>query len=256
MSKIHKKTGSACLICDEPIFRSESKNSIIFHKTRRQTHIVCIDCGIGYLRPILKSAVNNIRLNIRKNVDMIKCPGSYHGSIRNTCKHFISLKNIIIPDCSISLDIFRITYVLSNNEAFLCPEEKCGSVIDVDSQYFNQTLNCSECKTTWCKQCLVTPYHEGKSCIEVEAENNKTENGKFIRDMKEKGFLKFCPQCKAPSIKNNGCNKMSCGICNVIWCWLCTKADISYDHYNTNLSGSCIGKLWEGVDVNWNAIDI
>ena len=72
--------------------------------------------------------------------------------------------------------------------------------------------------------------------------------------MKNKGLLKFCPMCHAPSIKNNGCNKMLCTICNNVWCWLCRKDSISYDHYNTNLTGSCIGKLWDGVDIN--GIDI
>ena len=32
MSKIHKKTGSVCMICDEEI----GNDGILFHKTRRQ----------------------------------------------------------------------------------------------------------------------------------------------------------------------------------------------------------------------------
>ena len=257
MPKIHKKTGSLCVICDEPIIQVEGKNnSIIFHKTRRQTHSLCIDCGISYLQPILKTASNNIRANIRHNVDMIKCPGSYHGLIRNKCKCVIKLNDIYIPDeCDLSLDIFRIIFVLSNNNVYLCPDEKCGAVIDVDLHYFGNNLKCHNgCETTWCRHCLVSPFHDGKSCIEVEAENNNSENGKFIWDMKTKGFLKFCPQCRSPCIKNNGCNKMVCSRCNIVWCWLCTKANISYDHYNINLEGSCTGKLWEGVDINGNAI--
>ena len=122
-------------------------------------------------------------------------------------------------------------------------------------EYFGNVLKCHYgCKITWCKDCLITPYHEYKSCIEVEYENKKSENGKFIWDMNNKGLLKFCPDCKAPSIKNNGCNKMICSNCNVIWCWLCLTTQIDYDHYNTILSGLCKGKLWEGVDSNGNDI--
>jgi hypothetical protein len=204
MSKIHKKTGSLCVICDEPITPLEEH--IIFHKSRRQTHSLCMDCGVGYLQPILKVILNNIKMNIRKNVDVIKCPGSYKGLARNRCNCVKLLKEITIPECILSLDIFRITFVITNDYAYLCPEEKCGTVIEVDSEYFDNNLQChGGCNTTWCRNCLVTPFHYGKSCIEVEAENKNSENGKFIWDMKNKGHLKFCPQCRAPSIKNNGC---------------------------------------------------
>ena len=52
----------------------------------------------------------------------------------------------------------------------------------------------------------------------------------------------------------HNCNKMVCANCNIVWCWLCTNCNIGYDHYNTNLQGSCTGKLWEGVDSDGNAI--
>ena len=252
MSKIHKKTGYMCIICDEPI--TGQNNSFIFHKTRRQTHSLCIDCGISYLKPILKNILNNIRINIRKNVDMIKCPGSYHSLKRNSCKCIKQLKDLVIPESIISLDIFRIIYTLSNPGTYLCQDEKCGGVIEIDPQYFGNNVKCIGCKTTWCKECLVTPFHEGKSCIEVEAENKISDNGKFIYEMKKQGLLKFCPQCRVTSIKNDGCNKMVCFRCQVTWCWLCENANVGYDHYNMNLVGSCNGKLWQGVDADGNAL--
>lgn len=250
MSKIHKKTGSVCMICDEPYERS-----IMFHKTKRQTHTLCLECGTGYLKPILRMACNNVRKNIRNGVDNIKCPGSYHSASRNQCRHIIKLSNIKIPDCDISMDIFRLVYTLSSPHIYMCPDEKCGQVVDVDPGFHGNMLRCQGgCEITWCRMCLVQPFHSGKSCIEYEAENKNTENGNFIWEMNKRGKLKFCPQCKAATFKNNGCNKMICSLCGVKWCWLCTSTGIDYDHYNSGNIGRCSGKLWEGVDENGNAI--
>lgn len=252
MSKIHKKTGSVCMICDEEI----GNDGILFHKSRRQTHSLCKDCAIGYLKPIVSMAANNIRKNIRHNVGIVKCPGSYHSESRNQCKQTTNLKNIKIPECEISLDIFRVTYTLSSNNVYLCPEEKCGQVIElVHPEHTGNKLVCHDCEITWCRQCLVIPYHDKKSCLEVEMENKNSENGKFIWEMKRSGKLKFCPQCRSPCIKNNGCNKMLCTQCNCKWCWICLSINVNYDHYNSDQIGSCTGKLWQGVDENGNAIE-
>lgn len=199
-------------------------------------------------------ACKNIRKNIRTRVGTVKCPGAYHSESRNQCKKIIQLADINIPECEISLDLFRIKYVLSINNAYLCPEEKCGQVVEVDTDYPGNNLVCHGCQTTWCRQCLAIPYHVGKSCIELEIENKNTENGKFIWEMKRQGKLKFCPQCRSPCIKNNGCNKMICSQCNGKWCWLCLAINIDYDHYSDQV-GTCTGKLWQGVDENGNAID-
>ena len=201
MSKIHRETGSKCLICDEILDKS-----IIFHKTRRQTHSLCLECGIGYLSPILTQATNNVRKNIRNGSDKVKCPGSIHGQLRNICKHVTTFSQLNIPKSSISLDVFRLNYALQNNNTYICPETKCGQVIEVDEEYIGSGLVCyGGCSTSWCRNCLVSPYHNGKSCIEIEAENKNTENGKLIWDLKTQGKLKFCPTCRTPCIKNDGC---------------------------------------------------
>lgn len=251
MSKLHQKTGSVCIICDEPI----TEDGVMIHKTRRQSHRLCKVCAIGYLRPILEMACKNLRKNIRVNVGMIKCPGAYHSEPRNQCKKTISLRDIKIPESEISSDIFRIIHTLSSDNVYLCPEGKCGQVIEVDPEYTSNKLICYDCKITWCRQCLTMPYHDNKSCIELEMENKNSDNGKFIWEMKSKGKLKFCPQCRSPCIKNNGCNKMICSQCNCKWCWICCSMNIDYDHYNSDQIGSCTGKLWQGVDENGNAIE-
>jgi len=253
MSKIHNKTGLVCMICDES--SKHPIDNIIFHKTRRQTHSICMDCGVEYLRPILKVKCNNIRKNIKNNdTCLIKCPGSYHSLKRNQCNYIADLKDLNIKECDISLDILRILYTSKSDNLFLCPNEQCGQMIEVDINYIRDDIVCNSCNTSMCKKCFVTPYHNGKSCIEVEMENNDTENGKYILQMKNEGKLKFCPQCRTACLKHNGCNKMICSVCDVKWCWICTKLNIDYSHYNTTDVSLCNGKLWEGVDENGNEI--
>jgi hypothetical protein len=201
MSKLHIKSGSKCMLCDESL----STYFIMFHKTRRQTHSLCMDCSIGYLKPIIAQHTNNIRKNILNGMDIIKCPGSIHCSRRNLCKHTTQLSKLVIPTCEISLDVFRILYVLQTDNTYICPNITCGQVVEVDRNYNSDNLLCNECNTSWCRNCIISPYHNGKSCIEVEAENNNTENGKLIHDMNRKGKLKFCPRCRSPCIKHNGC---------------------------------------------------
>jgi hypothetical protein len=139
----------------------------------------------------------------------------------------------------------------------MCPEITCGQIVDVDVDYLSDNINCNGgCNISWCRNCMVSPYHNGKSCIEVECENRNTDNGKLISDLKRNGKLKFCPQCKAPCIKNSGCNKMLCISCGIKWCWICVESNVDYDHYNSGGVGRCNGKLWEGVDENGNAFGV
>lgn len=249
MSKLHRKTGCKCLICDDEVLKRNTY--VLIHKTQRQTHKLCNDCFMGYIRPKLHIITENLRKNIRKDVHLINCPGSYHGKKRNICKYKFDLRKMNIKNISddLQLDIFRILFVLDTPTAYLCPEQKCGQVVDVDREFTGSRLECASCTISWCRQCLIMPYHESKSCLEVEMENSTSENGKFIWEMKSKGLLKFCPQCRAPTIKNRGCSKMHCITCNCTWCWLCDEIGVDYPHYNADNNDRCSGKLWEGEDI-------
>lgn len=48
----------------------------------------------------------------------------------------------------------------------------------------------------------------------------------------------------------HACNKMTCGVCKILFCWVCCK-DLSnlrngYDHFNDR-SSRCYGQLFAGV---------
>lgn len=244
MSKIHKQTSGTCSVCDA-VLRPEL--FVILHKTRRQTHALCINCIQGYLTAPLRMMIDNLRRNIRKDIQFIRCPGTYRSAAKNQCCKKIDVTELSVPaKCSLSTDIFRINYVLQSLSAYLCPNKDCGNVIDVDVTYRSNRITCMYCQSTWCRQCLISPYHENKTCLEHEIFEQKGENAKFIWEMSQQGKVKFCSGCKAPTFRSGGCNKMYCESCGTKWCWLCGARGIEYNHFNAE-TGACAGKLWEGT---------
>ena len=48
--------------------------------------------------------------------------------------------------------------------------------------------------------------------MEYEAKVSKTENGKYIKELMEKGKLRFCPQCQAPTTKRKDADGKDGGV--------------------------------------------
>lgn len=84
-SRLIEKTKNICMICDETI----ENGGIILHKTKRQVHILCEDCGNNYILEKLKSIMENIREGRYKDRACFECPGRMLGEHRNMCKHKI-----------------------------------------------------------------------------------------------------------------------------------------------------------------------
>lgn len=253
MSKIHTKTGNICPICCDTI----EGNGIILHKTRRQTHKLCIECGINYITPFVKQATDNLRKNIRHKTSIIKCTGTYHGKLRNQCRTEIDLRNIVISQkLPLYTDIFRISYMLQYPNVYVCPNYNCGDLVETRLNDTNTRTECQSCHFIWCRNCQLSPYHNNMSCIEYESIQNETPTGKLIWEKKMKGDLEFCPQCRTPTEKVRNadgkfaaCNKILCTFCHIKWCWLCKATEIDYDHFNPNSKSRCANKLWYGTNI-------
>jgi len=219
---------------------------IVLHKTRGQIHALCTVLIQGYLAGIRTIRADKLRRNMRKDITLLRSPGNYHGTGRNQCTHSVDLMTISVPDTlPIHTDIFRVKYVIQSPITFFCPNKECGNVVDVDPLYESNCLLCAYCDTKWCRQCLVTPYHDGKSCIEHEVESKQDQNAVFIWEMNRQGKVKFCPTCKSPIFRDGGCNKMICKSCHTKFCWICRTTGIDYDHYSGD--SDCANKLWEGT---------
>lgn len=249
MSKLHAKTGSKCICCDE-----DTTKYVTLHKTRRQTHRLCNVCADGYIGPLVKQTTSNIKKKILVDTCM-RCPGTYHGLHRNQCKCEVRISDLQFNyDSSLITDILRVTHVTKNKDLILCPTPECPNIIRIHPDDPITHTQCNMCGVNWCRNCMCQPYHEGMTCIEYEAKQSNTENGKLVAKMLESGTLKLCPRCKAPTTKMKdaqgkyvGCNKVICSSCKTKWCWLCGATDISYNHFNSQGTGSCANKLWQGT---------
>jgi|TARA_B110000259_G_C14013067_1_gene400286 hypothetical protein len=250
MSKHNNKN---CLICCEAIVG----HYILLHKTRRQSHILCEDCSEGYLKPIFEQITKNLRNKIYINVTSIKCPGSYCGESRNMCRYEIDIFKIKIPDIfSIYTDYFRIHYLLTDQNSFVCFNSNCGQLMVQHPHDYNCDITCLTCNQNWCKNCNVSPYHYGKCCIQLKLEQNNTDEAKYINSKILSGDIKLCPGCSIPIEKEKkvdgsyvACNKIICSVCGIKWCWLCLDINIDYEHYNVNSLTRCADKLWDGVNI-------
>lgn len=248
--QLHIKSGRHCICCDE-----NTSRGVTIHKTRRQTHRLCHVCAEGYLKPLVTQTLNNIKKNIRLNNYVIRCPGAYHGLLRNQCNCNVKITDLQFNyDSPLITDILRVNYVTNNKNLILCPTRNCPNIIRVHPDDPITHTHCTMCSVNWCRNCMCQPYHEGMTCLEYEAKQSTTENGKLVAKMLESGTLKFCPKCKAPTTKIKdiqgnyvGCNKVVCSYCKTKWCWLCDATDITYDHFNSQSSGSCANKLWKGT---------
>ena len=239
-----------CICCSE-----ETDKTILLHKTRRQTHQLCYDCAVGYLSPIIKTMTNNIRRHIKTNCT-IKCPGTYHGNMRNKCCKIIPItsSNLLVnEDFPLYIDILRIKALINIPNTVLCINEDCGNVVEMVG-IFNK-ITCTQCNTIWCNNCLAEPYHDGLSCLEHEIQTQDNDHIKYLRELNNQGTLKFCPSCHVATTKEKnqtgadvGCNKITCTTCGIKWCWLCQKANIDYDHFNSNGKDPCSNKLWLGTE--------
>jgi hypothetical protein len=239
---IHTVTKRKCLICQD-----DEEDMKILHKTRRQTHSMCLSCLSSYMMDPIEQMI--ISAKAGNSVDgLIKCTGSYTGLERNRCKQQVNLLSMEFPDnCSLNnkLKVLMILTTVGKVERLrLCPHEDCIGILFLE-ELFGDEVMCPQCHKTICLSCGAFPYHVDKSCTEYEI-----EQGRGLSDLVEKGIIKICPTCKNPTEKNGGCNKMHCERCGNTWCWICRQSSIDYDHFKSETGMDCSGLLWEGADIN------
>ncbi|KAI8900234.1 hypothetical protein BC833DRAFT_582745 [Globomyces pollinis-pini] len=83
---------------------------------------------------------------------------------------------------------------------------------------------CSNCLQNCCFGCGSTPYHEDSTCIEhmTYILNTKQGTSEFLATLNWKiENSKACPQCKVLINREEGCNKVDCGLCGHKFCWHC-----------------------------------
>ena len=201
-------------------------------------HIFCRECIVNYL----EEEINNSR------VSLIKCPWK-------VCDEKLKddeVKMILNEKMYNKMKkLIKREEIRNNPNLIACPIADCEgfakkiiNVLEVeDLSTYNNRKSLRQVKFT----CSNSHNFCGK-CNRVWHGNESCEDDKEILDYATGSgkMLKKCPQCKAWTEKNEGCNHMHCKICLADWCWLC-EGICSPDHYRKPNS-PCYGKQFNEFD--------
>ncbi|TFK47596.1 hypothetical protein OE88DRAFT_777872 [Heliocybe sulcata] len=107
-----------------------------------------------------------------------------------------------------------------------CPGPDCEEIYRIGPA--DTVLTCPRCLRRVCVHCHIE-HHEGMTCAEfkegLEPEFARWRAGKNV---------KHCPKCRTAIEKVDGCNHMTCVVCQVHICWVCLKifekGEAVYDH--------------------------
>ncbi|CAB4257019.1 RBR-type E3 ubiquitin transferase [Maudiozyma barnettii] len=97
------------------------------------------------------------------------------------------------------------------------------------------------------KKKLISAY--GLKILEKGTSDYLAEKMLDIAIAAEGSDLQRCPKCRVVVQRSEGCNRMRCGICSTVFCYLCGNSlfsDDSYEHFKEKYS-PCYGRLFEGM---------
>ncbi|WWD08748.1 hypothetical protein V865_006861 [Kwoniella europaea PYCC6329] len=110
-----------------------------------------------------------------------------------------------------------------------CPSCPYATIIDNPDEKLFRCMN-EECGQVTCRGCR-KKEHIPKTCAEVEADL-KLNNRHTVEDAMSEALIRRCPTCLKPYIKDSGCNKISCGKCGTLSCYVCQKVITGYEHFD------------------------
>lgn len=139
-----------------------------------------------------------------------------------------------------------------------CPDCQylCSPILDSDERPLPE-MTCVACGSHFCYYHAAA--HRNDSCEEYEV--RLTAETKTIS---EAFGTKDCPRCTWQTMKNGGCNHMTCQVCRCEWCWICGDMltsrgphgeDPIYWHYSDeNIESGCQQFADAGAHPDANAV--
>lgn len=135
--------------------------------------------------------------------------------------------------------VFNVHISRHPQEFKYCKTPDCNQIYRSTDPNNTVAGQCPSCFSSICTSCH-GDVHDGVSC----AENKQQAAGRVAEEERETeawlaahgGLVKKCPTCQALIEKVDGCNHMTCTLCNSHICWRCMgvfSATTIYAHMNT-----------------------
>ncbi|KPP59274.1 hypothetical protein Z043_122818 [Scleropages formosus] len=80
-------------------------------------------------------------------------------------------------------------------------------------------VQCSRCQFVWCFKCHA-PWHEGIKCKDYRKGDKLLRHWASAIEHGQRNAQK-CPRCKIHIQRTEGCDHMSCTLCNTSFCYRC-----------------------------------
>ncbi|GAA6006084.1 hypothetical protein JCM11491_002026 [Sporobolomyces phaffii] len=110
-----------------------------------------------------------------------------------------------------------------------CPFCPFAYIIENDQE---RLFHCQrpECGVVTCRQCKKKD-HLPKTCREV-SDDAKIDAIHQVEEAMSSALIRKCPRCAEPYIKeNDSCNKIYCGSCRTLSCYICNQVISGYEHF-------------------------
>ncbi|EAR99777.2 Ibr domain protein (macronuclear) [Tetrahymena thermophila SB210] len=188
-SPLRKRT-MTCQIC----YNQVDESSMLYFNN--QNHEICIECFRTYLsEEIMISKIENLKC------PHCSCTLSEQTIIDHTTASLYKKYKIFLRNTLINKDPLKR----------FCPTPNCDQIISLKDKD-QKNAKCDSCKIVICCQCNRIE-HQGISCEDLLE--------KEIEDLTDSRDIQRCNKCKSLVQKVQGCNHMTCSICQYQWCWLC-----------------------------------
>lgn len=176
-----------------------------------QIHSVCSTCFCNHINQSI------IDKKIGCMMSPSGCKGRYND--RDIKQHLNKTTCMKYLECAQIEEVALMANILDNYH--ICPFcSKYGVSLNddpVDNYQDKFTINCLECKETWCCKCR-NFAHYPDPCGKL---NSRDKIDRIIDEVVDSAAIHTCPQCFLKYNKELGCNLITCSRCKSYSCYAC-----------------------------------
>ncbi|CCF59816.1 hypothetical protein KAFR_0I00350 [Kazachstania africana CBS 2517] len=126
---------------------------------------------------------------------------------------------------------------------------KCGSKVTIPVELLEEYIEDTNDPNSDGGKRKLLETRFGKRALELEVNEYMAEKLLDMAIAEDGSELQRCPKCRCVVQRSEGCNRMKCGVCGTLFCYLCGVSlfvDDCYKHFRDPRC-SCYGRLFEGM---------